>query len=379
MDLFITCMPGIEMLLGDELAKLGFSDTVTGYGGVRVKESSIEAVYRINYFSRLASRVLLPLSRFRCQDAKALYSGIRRVDWTGYFPSNKPKATFAIDANVSHPMLRNSLFAAQVVKDALCDQLVQKSGWRPSVNLKEPDLQLNLFIQQGSAVISIDTSGQPLHKRGYRQESVEAPMQENLAAALLALAHFEGEEIACDPCCGSGTLLIEAALIASKTPPGFLRKKWGFFNLPDFSEKNWLVFKGEADQRRTALPKKHIFGADLNKQAVHAAKVNLRVAGFHQSVEIAQSDLRDYEPPAPPNFVICNPPYGRRLQDENSLVPLYRALGDFMKRKTSKPAKGYLFTGSLELSKQVGLSAERRHLVNHGGIESRLLEFDLYA
>ena len=265
-----------------------------GYGGVHVKENSIEAIYRINYLSRLAGRVLYPLARFPCAHAKALYTGIKRIDWTLYF---KKEMTFAIDANVSHPELRNSLFAAQVAKDAICDQLVEKRGGRPTVDLRDPDLQLNLFINRGMAVMSIDTSGLPLHKRGYRQETVEAPMQETVAAALLALARFEGTEIVCDPCCGSGTLLIEAALIASKTAPGFLRKKWGFMHLPDFSSEKWQQFKIEVDHTRIPVPKLQIFGADLNKQAVHAAKVNLRMAGFHHSIEIAQSTLQDYQPP----------------------------------------------------------------------------------
>jgi putative N6-adenine-specific DNA methylase len=374
MDLFVTCLPGLELLLAEELAKLGFSDTMNGYGGVYVKENSLQAIYRINYCSRLASRVLLPLSRFRCHDAKALYSGIRCINWAPFFSK---ATTLAIDANVFHEQLRNSLYAAQVAKDAICDQCVEKRGSRPSVNLKEPDLQLNLYINQGVAVMSIDTSGQPLHKRGYRQETVEAPMQETLAAALLTLAQFEGREIICDPCCGSGTLLIEAALIASHTYPGFLRKKWGFFALQHFSLEEWQRFKSEADHVRTALPRHQIFGADLNKQAIHACKVNLRMAGFHHSVGLVQSDIRDYEPPVPPNFVLTNPPYGRRMQDEESLKPLYRAIGDFMKRKTAKPSKGFLFTGSLALSKEVGLAATRRHVIDNGGIDSRLLEYDL--
>jgi putative N6-adenine-specific DNA methylase len=376
MDLFVTCMPGLELLLADELAKLGYAQTINGYGGVHVKDNSLQAIFRINYLSRLASRVLLPLAKFRCDDAKSLYNGIRRVDWSPYLSA---KTTIAIDANVFHPELRNSLFASQVAKDAICDQLVQKHGWRPSVNIKEPDVQLNLFINQGVAVMSIDTSGQPLHKRGYRQESIEAPMQETLAAALLAFARFEGKETVCDPCCGSGTLLIEAALFTSKTAPGFLRQKWGFFHLPDYSQEKWFQFKVEVDHARIPLPKHQIFGADLNKQAVHACKVNLRIAGFHHSIEVAQCDIREYEPPKPPNFVIVNPPYGKRLNDEDSLKPLYRALGDFMKRKTEKPAKGYVFTGSFELSKEVGLAATRRHVIDNGGIESRLLEFDLYT
>lgn len=375
MDLFITCAQALEPLLAQELGSLGYPQAVTGYRGVNVPDVDFNAIYRVNYLSRLAGRVLLPLSRFRCQDDRSLYVGAGKINWQEYIPAGK---TIAIDANVNHPNLRNSLYAAQVVKDAICDQLREKSGRRPDVNVKNPDIQLNLFINNDRAILSFDTSGIPLHKRGYRQESVEAPMQETLAAALLALAEFKGTEIFCDPCCGSGTILIEAALMASKTPPGFLRTHWGFMHLLAHSNERWLKVKVEADSQRIALPKNQFFGADINKQAVHACKVNLRATGLHQSIEVIQCDIREYEPPVAPNFVITNPPYGLRLNEGEHLVSLYRAIGDFMKQKTAKPAKGYVFTGNLDLAKEVGLAPARRHVLDNSGIEARLLEFDLY-
>jgi len=375
MDLFVTCGQGIEPLLIEELTALGYSETIPGYRGVKVHNVEFEAIYRINYLSRLAGRVFMPLASFRCRDAKALYKGAMGINWLEYIPEG---STIAIDANVASEMLRNSLFAAQVVKDAICDQFREKTGERPSVDTRNPDVQLNLFIHDESAVISFDTSGQSLHKRGYREETVEAPMQETMAAALLMLAKYQGTEILYDPCFGSGTLLIEAALIASKTPPGFLRKRWGFLSLPQHSQEQWVRIKNGADGLRIPLVKGRFFGTDSSKKAVHATKVNLRAAGVHQFVEIANCDFRDYTPPVQPNFVIANPPYGKRLDDIDQLRPLYRALGDWMKRNTAKPARGFIFTGTFELSKEVGLSASRRYVLDNGGIESRLLEFDLY-
>jgi len=374
-DLFVTCGQGGEQLLAQELGSLGYPQAVTGFRGANVQNVELEAIYRINYLSRVAGRVFLPLSRFRCQDERSLYADAGKIDWLAYIPEGK---TIAIDANVNHPRLRNSLFAAQVVKDAICDQLRQRAGWRPTVDVKEPDVQINLFIYREWAVISFDTSGQSLHKRGYRLESVEAPMQETLAAALLMIAGYQGTEIVYDPCCGSGTLLTEAALMASHTPPGFLRSRWGFFNLPMHSQEIWLKVKAEADSKKVILPKGMFWGTDTNKQAAHAAKVNLRAAGLHQIVDIAHCDFRDYEPTVPPTFLITNPPHGRRLDDVDQLVPLYRALGDWMKQKTAKPSRGFIFTSSPELAKEVGLAATRRHVVESGGVESRLLEFDLY-
>ncbi|MEI8366187.1 MAG: THUMP domain-containing protein [Parachlamydiaceae bacterium] len=375
MDLFVTCGQGIEQLLAQELGTIGYPQGVTGFRGVTLQDVDLEAVYRINYLSRLAGRVFLPLSRFYCQNEKTLYAGTGKVDWLAYLPEGK---TIAVDANVNHPQLRNSLFAAQVVKDAICDQIRQRAGWRPSVDVKNPDVQINLFIYREWAVVSVDTSGQSLHKRGYRQETVEAPMQETLAAALLSLSGYKGTEVLYDPCCGSGTLLTEAALIATHTPPGFLRARWGFFYLPKHSQELWLKVKAEADSKRIPLPKGMIYGTDVNKQAVYATKVNLRAAGLHHNVEVVNCDFRDYVPPVPPTFVITNPPHGNRLDDVEHLCPLYRALGDWMKRNTAKPAKGFVFTSSPVLAKEVGLATTRRHVIESGGVEARLLEYELY-
>lgn len=375
MDLFVTCSQGLEPLLLEEIQKMGIEEVRAGYRGVYVANAPKSALFRLNYCSRLASRVLLPLSRFPCYEQASLYRGVSKIDWDLYIKEGK---TFAIDANVNHPKLRNSLFAAQVVKDAICDQIREKRGNRPSVNVKNPDIQLNLFIHQDTAIVSFDTSGMPLYKRGYRTESVEAPIQESLAAAILTLANFQGTEILCDPCCGSGTLLIEAALMASNTPPGYLRQHWGFFALPDFSQDEWLKVKSVADAERKSILKQHLYGVELNKKAVQVCRANLRTAGFYQEVELHSGDFRDYKPEVLPNLIVTNPPHGRRLEDVDSLFPLYRALGDFMKRETSKPARGYVFTGSMELAKEVGLAAKRRYVLNNGGIESRLLEFDLY-
>lgn len=374
-ELFVTCSQGMEELLIAELSELGFSETLKGFRGVYVRDGTLDAICRINYCSRLASRVLLPLARFRCRDKNALYREADTIDWLKYIPAKK---TIAIDANVAHhPGFRNSLYAAQVMKDAICDQYRARTGQRPNVHPSEPDVQLNLFIHNDDATISFDTSCVPLHKRGYRQESVEAPLRETLAAGLLRIAQYKGNEILFDPCCGSGTILIEAALIASHTPPGYLRKKWGFTFLPDFNQQAWLKIKNEADAKRIALPKGLISGIDVNKNAVRVTKVNLRAAGFHLSIDANHSDFREFTPNPEPNLLITNPPHGKRLEDIDSLKPLYRALGDFMKQKMAKPSRGFVFTGSLDLSKEVGLAPTQRHVIDNAGIDSRFLEFDV--
>ncbi|MGE4574146.1 MULTISPECIES: THUMP domain-containing class I SAM-dependent RNA methyltransferase [Parachlamydia] len=374
-ELFVTCSQGLEPLLIEELQELSFENAHPGFRGVFVKIKDLSDIYRINYNSRIASRVLFPLTTFNCYDQKALYRGASQFDWIPFF---RKGMTFAIDSNVNHRLIRNSLFAAQVVKDAICDQLREKFGERPNIDVKNPDIQLNLFIQGNTAILSLDTSGAPLHKRGYRLDSVEAPMQENLAAAILRLANYKKEEIMCDPCCGSGTLLIEAALMASQTPPGFLRKDWGFMRFPEFSASDWLKVKMEADQKRQPIPKGHLFGVEINKNAVRVSKTNIRAAGFLNEIEVVQGDFREWTPSVLPTLLVTNPPHGKRLDFAEDLRPLYRSIGDFMKQKMAKPARGFVFTGNLDLTKEVGLAAKRRHVLHSGGVESRLLEFDVY-
>ncbi len=375
--LFVSCAPALEPLLIEELQELDLpsSSLHIGYRGVFIDNWNWATIYRINYASRLASRVLLPISRFRCFDRRSLYRHAMEIDWPQYL---KEGWTFAIDANVHHRELRNSLFAAQVVKDAICDQMRQRTGRRPTVQVQHPDLQINLFIQQQNAIISFDTSGEPLHKRGYRQETVEAPIQETLAAAILRLAHYQKDCIFLDPCCGSATFLIEAALIATHTPPGYLRTQWGFMRHPHYHSAEWLKVRNQIDEKRIPLASQHIFGADRSQAAVRAAKINLKAAGFHQQIDIQQADFRDFSPSVLPDFILTNPPHGRRLDEEDQLRPLYRALGDFIKNRCAKPGKGFVFTSNLELSKEIGLAAKRRYVLNNGGLDSRLLEYDMF-
>lgn len=374
--LFVTCASSLENLLAEELIELGYPDVQVGYRGVTVKINQLSDIYLINYCTRIGERVLYPLLKFQCRNKEQLYKEASKINWLNYL---KEKQTFAIDANVHHhPNFRNSLFAAQVLKDAICDQFREKKGSRPNVDTYAPDVQLNLYMQSSNTILSLDTSLKPLHKRGYRIEGGEAPMRETLAAACLRLARYQGNEKLCDPCCGSGTFLIEAALMASKIAPGFLRKQWGFTSLPEFSHMEWLKVKNEVDSQRKDLQKGFFLGIDKSKEAVRICKANLRACGLHPFVQVENDDFRESNLTFAPNFVITNPPYGKRLEDLSSLAALYRSLGDFMKRQMECPGKGFIFTGSFELSKEVGLAAKRRIVLDNGGVESRLLEYEIY-
>lgn len=375
LPLFVTCAPELESLLMEELEGLGITSLHAGYRGVSISNWDWSTIYRVNYSSRLASRVLLPLLRFTCFDRRSLYRHAMQIDWSQFLKENR---TFAIDANVNHKELRNSLFAAQVVKDAICDQMRQRTGRRPNVNVQQPDVQINLFIHQQNAIISFDTSGEPLHKRGYRQETVEAPLRETLAAAILFLAKYHKELVFLDPCCGSGTLLIEAALMASDTAPGYLRTKWGFMQHPLFNSKNWLTVRSQIDAKRIPLLPKHFFGMDKSQESVRAAKINLKAAGFSQQIDVVQGDFREVQPAETPTFILTNPPHGRRLEEVSQLKSLYRSLGEFLKLQCQKPGKGFVFTSQLELAKEVGLAAKKRYVLSNGGVDSRLLEYDIF-
>lgn len=370
-ELVITCSPGIESLLAAELESFGFTDVIKGYCSVYVPYQSFDDIYLINYCSRLASRVLLPIIRFRCRNGHDLYQAASKVDWSLYMT---PSTTFAIDANVTHPELRNSLYAAQVVKDGVCDYFRAKTDTRPSVDVKNPQVQLNLFIREGNGILSFDTSGVPLHKRGYRQESVEAPLQETLAAACLALSDYQKSDILYDPCCGSGTFLVEAGLIASQTAPGFLRTNWGFFKHPEYSQDAWLRIKASVDSKRIPLQKEHFFGCDIAQGAIRASKINFRASGLLKDVQVTQDDFRNYIPPVKPSLIICNPPHGNRLKIDSSLVQFYRSLGDLLK-KINVPRAG-IFISDPDLGEEMGMKTQHIYSLSSGGTPCYLLLFE---
>jgi len=308
--LFVTCQGGLEPLLYQELKSMGLVDISIGSKGV-FAPCNMRSVYLINYCSRLASRVLWPLLRFQARDRNQLYHAARAILWEKWI---SPRHTFAIDANVQgHPELNNSHFAALVVKDALCDDLNDRYHKRPYVDLEAPDVQFNLFMHHHHGMIAFDTSLQPLYKRGFRKKTTEAPLQESLAAALLMAAGYSGKERFCDPFCGSGTLLAEAAMIATRTPAGFLRSQFGFFSMPTFRQDEWLKCKEAYDQQRIPLNPGSICGADLDSRAIEAASCNLETLGFKESISLQRKDIRDFCPPPPVELVVTNPPFGRRL------------------------------------------------------------------
>jgi len=364
-ELFVTCGSSLEGLLFEELKQLGIPHLRKGFRGVFAPKK-MEYVYKINYSSRIAIRVLWPLIQFPCPDRDALYSNAKTIAWDQFL---KLDQTFSIDANVSHPKLKHSLFAALVVKDALCDAFREKCGQRPNVDNKHPYVQFNLFIYKGMATISLDTSGEALYKRGYREESTIAPLQESLAAAILFAAGYNKEEILCDPFCGSGTFLIEAAMIASQTPAGFFRKTWGFFHHPDFVQEEWLAIKKEADLKKIPLEKGKIFGADKDPSSLNICVDNLTKTGFNSQIDLKKEDISRFQPKCFPTLLVTNPPYGKRLQ---SFLSTYQLLGDFLRKKENASLKSFVLAPNKSSIQATGLPSRPLLSLSNGGLEVEL-------
>lgn len=362
--LFVTCPHGFEPILQQELLELAIESTL-GFCGVTIPKSW-ENIYKVNYLSRVATRVLWPIAQFQCRGKEDLYQAVRNLPWTDFLHCNK---TFAIDANVSHPTLTNSLFAALVVKDAICDFFREKTGERPSINKQFPDVQLNLFIQKGRGTLYIDTSGAPLHKRGWRETNTEATLHESLAAALLLLSGYTKEKAFCDPFCGSGTFLVEAAMIATDTPPGFLRKKWGFFHLPGFDKERWTEWRLKQDKKRTPLLKGKIFGSDKSREASEICSKHLQKMGFAQAVQVQYNDIAFYKPPEKPTLIVTNPPYGKRLETSREL---FCQFDDFIKEKCAQDVKAFFLYPEKDLLTAAGLDVEEKLSFKNGGLSIKL-------
>ncbi len=364
-ELFISCGEHLEPLLIEELTRLGISGVRKSYRGVNAPKT-IENVYRINYLSRIATRVLWPLRTFTCPDREALYREAKKIAWMPLIDETK---TFAIDSNVFHSKLRHSLFAAQVVKDAICDQIREKKHARPSVELKNPDVQLHLFIHNQTAILSFDTSGAPLYKRGWKTEAGEATLPETIAAAILYTAGYSGDEILCDPFCGSGTLLIEAAQIATQTPAGYFRDRWGFIHLSEHTQEKWETFKLLQDCQRVPLKRNKIFGADRNPAIVTLCQSHLEKTGWKDHIAITAQEIAQYTPPAPPTLLVTDPPFGMRMATSQEL---YTQLGQFIRNRCAPNARAFVLCPDEQAPQNIGLPYRTKTPLYYGGIKAIL-------
>ncbi|MFA7383472.1 MAG: THUMP domain-containing protein [Desulfurivibrionaceae bacterium] len=369
---FAQVAENVEPLAERELAGLGATQINPVYRGVYFTAAP-EALYRIVYQTRLCTRVLAPLLHFDCHSTKYLYKTALAIPWFELFGLDQ---NFVITATVSDSLITHSQYASLCLKDAIVDQFQEKFGARPNVDKRNPDLVFNLHIHKNTAVISLDASGGSLHRRGYRQETVEAPMQESLAAAIIDLTEWDGERALIDPMCGSGTLLCEALMRYCRIPAAYLREHFGFMHLPGYEAEVWRRVKGEADSRMRELPEGLITGSDAGKLAVRAARINLGQLPYGKEVVVRTSRFQDLEPISEA-VIVANPPYGVRLGAQAEAAALVGELGSFLKHRCTG-STAYLYFGDRELIKKIGLKPAWKKPLSNGGLDGVLAKYEMY-
>lgn len=378
---FATAAKGIEPILAQELEALNARKIQPTTGGVHF-EGTLETLYQANLWLRTANRILMPIAEFPCPTPQALYENVRQIRWSDWMTLEQ---TFAVDCNCRNSQITHSHYAALKVKDAIVDQFRDNTGTRPNVAPRGPDLQINAYIVKDHCVLSLDTSGERLHVRGYRSQATEAPLRETLAAAIVELVGWDSEGLFIDPMCGSGTLLIEAALKAMNCAPGLLRcgdvasgkPGFGFQHWLGFDRKLWGRLIDEAkSQIRNEFPGR-ILGYDISREAVKIASQNAERAGLEKHIRFARGDALNLNPPGNRGVIVCNLPYGERLGQLDELKLLYKRFGDALKQQCTGYT-AYLFTGSLKLAKCIGLRTAKRFTLYNGPIECRLLKYELF-
>ncbi|MBO4689494.1 MAG: RNA methyltransferase, partial [Paludibacteraceae bacterium] len=364
---------GLEEVLAGEIAALGGNDIEIGRRAVTFTGDK-SVLYRANLWLRTASRVLVPIATFRAGDADEVYNEVKQIDWEQYMDLT---TTFSIDATVYSETFKHSRYVTYKVKDAIADRFNEKYGKRPSVRITEPDLYINVHIADRTVTISLDSSGESLHKRGWRVANTEAPINEALAAGLLLLAGWNGQSDLYDPMCGSGTILIEAALIALNIPPGIFRKHFAFENWKDFNKDLFeTVSEDDSDEREFTH---HIYGSDAGFYAVQAALKNVRSAGVQKYIDVKQIRLEEirHEQGTQGALVLINPPYGERLGQDKNIMDLYANIGKALKFQFTG-ATAWIISGNEEALKCIGLKpAKKIHLLN-GEIECLYNQYELF-
>lgn len=372
LNCFAAVPRGAEELAGAELVALGISDVKPGKGGVAFRTDRA-GLYRANLWLRTASRVLVQLALFPCTSPDELYAGVHAIAWQELIT---PDMTLAVDCSLRDSTLTHSGFVALKTKDAVVDRIRESCGRRPNVDTTSPDVRINVHLHKNVCTISLDSSGDSLDRRGYRLERNEAPLRETLAAAIVALTGWDGSIPLADPMCGSGTIPVEAALLAAHIPPG-LQREFGFQRWLDFDNGLWDRICAEAEGGIRRLPVGLITGHDLDSRALLLAGRNTAKAGLEGQIHFFHAALQEFQPEGDKGVVIITPPYGKRMGEDDDLRELYCQIGDVMKKRC-RGWTGYVLTGNLELAKYIGLKASRRIVLFNGAIECRLLKYDLY-
>lgn len=372
LQLFATVPLGAEELTAAELSRLGAGTIALVRGGVAFSGDR-SLLYRSLLQLRTASRVLLQLAQFPCGSPQDLYDGMRTIPWGDLLT---PAMTLAVDCTLRDSAITHSHFAALKAKDAIVDLLREKTGSRPNIDTKNPDLRVNLHIARNQATVSLDACGEPLDRRGWRLDRNDAPLRETLAAAIMLHSGWDGSVPLLDPMCGSGTLLLEGASIALGQAAGAGRK-FGLMRWLDFDRRLWEELLREEQAAASESLASPVLGYDRDPKAIIACRENARRAGLAYGVAFDRKPFEEIEPCSHQGLLVMNPPYGVRMGERSSLEPLYRKIGEVFKRRFTGWT-AFLLAGDLELAKLVGLKPSRRFVLFNGPLECRLLKYELY-
>jgi putative N6-adenine-specific DNA methylase len=360
---------GLEQVLADELKLLGAESILAERRAVSFWGDQ-ELLYKANFSLRTALKILKPVAEFDVSKREQLYNLTKKVNWTDFLALGK---TFAIDSTVQSEVFVNSMYASLKVKDAIADYFRDATGKRPSVNTVDPDIRVNVHLMGNHCILSLDSSGESLHKRGYRVGQGDAPLNEVLAAGMILLSGWHGDKNFLDPMCGSGTLLIEATMIAQGIPPGIYRKSFGFERWPDFNEKLFAdIYNAEYE---TVFNGK-IIGSDISAKNIAIAKANIKNAGFSKKIEVQLQDIKTLEPPFDSGMIITNPPYGERIKP-HSIVELYTSIGNTLKNKFTG-YEAWIISGSVDGLKSIGLKPSKKIELFNGAIECSYRCYNLF-
>jgi len=366
---FATCPRGLEGLLAGELAACGAREVAAAGGGAHFR-GDLAACYRANLGSRVATRILRRVAVQPYRNEQDVYDAAHEVDWPKVF---RVERTIRVDVNAIRSPLKSLEFATLRIKDAVCDRFRAARGARPNVDTRAPDVRVHGFLDERTVTLYVDTSGEPLYKRGWRGGVGEAPIKENLAAGIVLLTGWSGDEPFLDPMCGSGTILLEAAAIALGIAPGS-KRAFGFERLEDFDAKLWRAVREEAAARERRDRPVAIFGSDLFGAELAKARAAVEAAGLASLVHLKQANVLEVSPPAPAGVLVANPPYGVRIGEEKELEAFYPKLGDALKARFAG-WRCYFFTADLRLAKLIGLKASKRTPLFNGALECRLFEY----
>ena len=370
-ELIAKTFMGLETVLAKELTQLGANNVQIGRRMVSFTGNK-EMMYRANFQLHTAIRILKPIAHFKARSADDMYEEVRKIDWSQYIEKGK---TFSVDSVVYSEEFRNSRFVTYKVKDAIVDQFREKTGERPNISVSNPDIRLNIHVAEADATLSLDSSGESLHRRGYRQESVEAPLNEVLAAGMILMSGWNGETDFIDPMCGSGTLLVEAALIARNINPGVFRKEFAFEKWADFDQE--LFDNIYNDDTREREFEHHIYGYDIDMKAVNTARLNVKAAGLTKDITIDQQDFKNFKKPAEKAVMITNPPYGERISTPN-LLGTYKMIGEKLKHEFTGN-EAWILSYREECFEQIGLKPSIKVPVYNGSLECEFRKYAMFS